>query len=244
MNRLLGPAHTAAVNGAELVQLTEAARAFGDLDEAEGDGARDPGGGRRPGDAPWPPPDTDGSAAEDRAADGQTATASSEPTTEAGWSLPSRALAAIAEREGWPLDLTGGDRPRSPVPDQLSRYVSETLAAHAAVVLAKTQATAARAEAQTATRRMQRASADADVERTRRERVEAQLAEARAAEAELDKQLAVATARTEEIRTQLDFERQQRAYLSQRIGALEADRDTLRESLGWAGRRRLQAKRR
>jgi hypothetical protein len=215
------------VNGAELVQLTEAARAFGDSDEAmTGDG--------------WHPP-TDGNV--DLAGDGASAwppPTSPEPVVSPdGWSLPNRALAAIAEREGWPLDLTDAP-PRSPVPDQLSRYVSETLAAHAAVVMAKTQATAARAEAQSASRKVKEAAGDLDAARIERERAEAMLAEARALAAELDKQRAVAEARTEEIRSQLQHERSQRNHLNQRIGALEAERDRLLSVLGWGARRRLQ----
>lgn len=197
------------MNGAELVQLTEAARAFGISQQTlKGrlEGGAVPEAVRRDDD----------------------------------WSLPSRALAAIAEREGWPLDLTGSRPAPSEIPEQLNRYISETLAAHAAVVLAKTQATAARAETQQMAKKLKLAADDLDAERAERERATADLGQATAAVAELDKARAVADARTEEIRQQLDHERSQRSFLAQRIGALERERDDLHAALGWVGRRRLR----
>ena len=183
------------MNGAELVQLTEAARAFG-ISQKTLQGRLD--GGALP----------------------------EAVQRDDEWSLPSRALAAIADREGWPLDLT-----------------SETLAAHAAVVLAKTQATAARAETQEVTKKLKLAAADLDAERAERERATAELAEVRDTTAELDKERAVAEARAEEIRQQLDHERSQRTFLAQRIGTLERERDDLHAALGWTGRRRLRRSR-
>ncbi len=197
------------MNGAELVQLTEAARAFG-ISQQTLKGRLE--GGAVP-----------------------EAVRHSD-----GWSLPSRALATIAEREGWPLDLTGSRPAPSEIPEQLDRYISETLAAHAAVVLAKTQATAARAEAQEMAKKLKLAAADLDAERAERERATADLGAATTAAADLDKAKAVAEARAEEIRNQLDHERSQRSYLAQRIGALERERDDLQAALGWSGRRRLR----
>jgi DNA-binding XRE family transcriptional regulator len=197
------------VNGAELVQLSEAARAFGVSKQTLQ--ARLEGGA-----VPEAVKAND------------------------SWSLPTRALAAIAEREGWPLDLTGQRPAPSDIPEQLDRYISETLAAHAAVVLAKTQATAARAESQEMARKLRLAGDDLDAERAERERVTTELTAATAAAADLDKQRAVAEARTDEIRQQLTHERSQRSYLAQRIGVLERERDELQAVLGWRGRRRLR----
>ena len=157
-----------------------------------------------------------------------------------GWSLPTHALATIAEREGWPLDLTGRRPAPSDIPEQLERYISETLAAHAAVVLAKTQATAARAETQEMSRKLRVVTQDLDAERAERERATAELATVKEHNAELDKQRAVADARTDEIRQQLAHERSQRSFLAQRIGTLERERDDLHAALGWIGRRRLR----
>lgn len=197
------------MNGAELVELTEAARAFG-ISQKTLQGRLDGG------DVP------------------------EAVRTDTDWSLPATALAAIAEREGWPLDLTGARPAPSDIPEQLDRYISETLAAHAAVVLAKTQATAARAESQELTRRLRRSAEDLDAERAERERATAQLTEAKADSAKLDKERAVAEARTDEIRQQLTHERSQRSFLAQRIGTLERERDELHAALGWLGRRRLR----
>lgn len=227
------------MNGAELVQLTEAARAFGRSDEVVR-GFAEP--------VPDEPYDAGSTAGVESDRPNPTSPAEGSeggledwppPAEDDGWSLPNRALVAIAESEGWPLDLTGA-KPRSPIPDQLSRYVSETLAAHAAVVMAKTQATAARAEADSANRKMRQALSDLDVTRTERERADALLAESRAMSIELDKQRAVAEARTEELRNQLEHERLRLSQLSHRVGQLEADRERLRSSLTWFSRRRLQ----
>ncbi len=197
------------MNGAELVQLSEAARAFGVSKRTLQSRLE---GGAVP----------EAVKAED------------------SWSLPTRALAAIAEREGWPLDLTGKRATPSDIPEQLDRYISETLAAHAAVVLAKTQATAAQAESQEMARKLRLAANDLEAERAERERATAELSSANEETAELDKQRAVAEARTDEIRQQLTHERSQRSYLAQRIGVLERERDELHAALGWRGRRRLR----
>ena len=138
------------------------------------------------------------------------------------------------------MDLTGRRPGPTEIPEQLERYISETLAAHAAVVLAKTQATAARAESEQMSRRLRTAAQDLDAERAERERATAELAEISASNAELDKQRAVAEARTDEIRQQLAHERAQRSFLTQRIGSLERERDEVHAALGWIGRRRLR----
>ncbi len=197
------------MNGAELVELTEAARAFG-ISQKTLQGRLE--GGAVP----------------------------EAVKRNDSWSLPSRALATIAAREGWPLDLTGRRPAPSDIPEQLERYISETLAAHAAVVLAKTQATAARAETQQMAKKLKLAANDLDAERAERERATAELTEVRQENAELDKQRAVAEARAEEIRQQLAHERSQRSFLAQRIGKLERERDDLHAALGWIGRRRLR----
>ncbi|MEM7322592.1 MAG: hypothetical protein AAF531_05860 [Actinomycetota bacterium] len=197
------------MNGAELVELTEAARAFG-ISQQTLRGRLE--GGAVP----------------------------EAVRNETEWSLPSRALAAIAEREGWPLDLTGERPAPSDIPEQLDRYISETLAAHAAVVLAKTQATAARAETQELAKKLRRAGDDLDAERAERERALSDLETTKSAVAEMDKERAVAEARTDEIRRQLEHERSQRSFLATRIGKLEHERDELHAALGWLGRRRLR----
>lgn len=197
------------MNGAELVELTEAARAFG-ISQKTLQGRLE--GGAVP----------------------------EAVRQDAEWSLPSKALAAIAEREGWPLDLTGARPAPSEIPEQLDRYISETLAAHAAVVLAKTQATAARAESQEMARKLRLSANDLDAERAERERALVDLEAAKVAAAEMDKGRAVAEARADEIRQQLDHERSQRSFLAQRIGKLEHERDELHAALGWLGRRRLR----
>lgn len=161
------------------------------------------------------------------------------------WAVPSDALATIAEREGWPLDLTAGQPNRHPtaIPEQLDRYINETMAAHAAVVLAKTQAAAARAEARDLAQRVRQLGDDLDVERAERERATAALATAEKAQAILERDKAVAEARADEVRKQVEHERIERSLLVSRIGALEADREEALTSMGWFSRRRYERRR-
>jgi hypothetical protein len=157
-----------------------------------------------------------------------------------GWSVPTAAMSTIAEREGWPLDLTGspGSARLTPAPEQLDRYVNETMAAHAAVVLAKTQATAARAEARDLSHQVTLLTEDLESEQTARERLEAALSAAEKAQAVLERDRAVAEARADELRSQLEQERLERSLLASRIGVLEADREEAITSMGWWSRRR------
>lgn len=158
------------------------------------------------------------------------------------WTVPTESLTTIAEREGWPLDLTGsGTPPRLvAVPDQLDRYVNETMAAHAAVVLAKTQATAARAEARDLSRRVRLLNDDVEAERAERERVTSALSSAEKAQAILERDRAVAEARADELRKQVEQERLERSMLASRIGVLEADREEAITSMDRWSRRRYE----
>lgn len=160
------------------------------------------------------------------------------------WTVPSNALAAIAEREGWPLDLTGDDCPRAAtVPAYLDRYINESMTTNAAVVLAKTQATAARAEARDLARRLRQLTDELESERADREQVAAELSKAARGVAVLERDHAVAEARADELRRQLDQERVERSLLSGRIGVVEADREEAVAAMGWLSRRRYHRRR-
>ncbi len=161
------------------------------------------------------------------------------------WTVPTEALAAMAEREGWPLDLTikNGEPRVAAVPEQLDRYINETMAAHAAVVLAKTQATAARAEARDLSRRVKVLTNDLEAERAERSRATAALVEAEKAQAIIERDRAVAEARADEVRKQVEQERVERSLLSSRIGSLEADREEAMAAMGWWSKRRYDRRR-
>ena len=156
------------------------------------------------------------------------------------WTVPAEALTAIAKREGWPLDLTGnGSAPKlAAVPEQLDRYINESMAAHAAVVLAKTQATAARAEARDLGKRLRQLNDDLEAEQAERERVTTLLSAAEKEQAVLERDRAVAEARADELRKQVAQERLERSMLAARIGILEADREEAISSMGWWSQRR------
>ncbi len=157
-----------------------------------------------------------------------------------GWSVPAEALNAIAEREGWPLDLTSSDPPRKLAarPGKLDHYVNESMAAHAAVVLAKTQATAARAEARDLAQQLAFLSTELDVEVDAKQQAIEALSVAEKAQAVLERDRAVANGRADELRRQIEQERVERALLASRIGTLEADREEAIASMGWWSRRR------
>lgn len=161
------------------------------------------------------------------------------------WNVPSGALADIAAREGWPLDLRSeSDLERlSRVPEQLDRYINETMAAHAAVVLAKTQAAAARAEARDLAKRTRELAEDLEAERIETDRLQAILTASERAQAILERDKAVAEARSDEVRKQVEQERIERSLLAKRVGELEADREEAMASMGWWSRRRYDRRR-
>ena len=140
--------------------------------------------------------------------------------------------------------LAGGDALlNGQRPDQLDNYVKETLAANAAVVLAKTQATAARAESRDLNQRVQTLAADLDAERAARDEAEQLLTASRKEQALVERDRAVADARADEVRKQLEQERVERAILLTRIAELEAERDDAIAALGWWSRRRFAGRR-
>ena len=160
------------------------------------------------------------------------------------WTVPTEAMTAIAEREGWALVLADSPTAKvAPVPEQLDRYINDTMAAHAAVVLAKTQAAAARAEARDLGQQVSLLSDDLATEQDARERLAETLSEAEKAQAILERDRAVAEARADELRRQLEQERVERSLLSARIGVLEADREEAITSMGWWSRRRYDRSR-
>jgi hypothetical protein len=155
------------------------------------------------------------------------------------WTVPTEALTSIAEREGWPLDLTASG-PAVGGAEHRDRYLSDTTAAHAAVVLAKTQASAARAEAGDLAVQVRRLADELGAEQTVREQLAADLEAAEKEQAIVERDKAVAEARADELRTQIDQERFERGLLSSRIGVLEADREAAIAAMGWWSKRRYQ----
>jgi hypothetical protein len=161
------------------------------------------------------------------------------------WSVPAGALSAIAKREGWPLDLTTDSPSRKLVtrPEKLHHYANETMAAHAAVVLAKTQATAARAEARDLNHQLTELTDELEAEMQARLQAMEALSVSEKAQAVLERDRAVADARADELRTQLEQERVERSLLASRVGVLEADREEAISSMGWWSRRRYDRSR-
>jgi chromosome segregation ATPase len=158
------------------------------------------------------------------------------------WTVPAEALTSIAEREGWPLDLTaqGQSSASAGAAEYRDRYLSDTTAAHAAVVLAKTQASAARAEAGDLAIKVRRLTNELDAEQAGGEQLAADLGAAEKELAIVERDRAVAQARADELRTQIDQERVERGLLSSRIGVLEADREAAIAAMGWWSKRRYK----
>lgn len=153
------------------------------------------------------------------------------------WMIPATALAGIADREGWTLDLTGVE-PRAVAGND--RTTTETLAAQAAVMLAKTQASAARVESQDLLRRLRIAQQSAEADRADSKRAREELASVEQELAQLQRAKAVAEAKAEELRRFLEREQTQFRFMSERVAALEQERDQLLASLGWLGRKRYR----
>ena len=154
--------------------------------------------------------------------------------------LPSVKSGAVNTTDLLEIDDAGEAFGASP---DLDRYVSETTAAHAAVVLAKTQATAARAEARDLITKIRRLTEELEAERTEHDRTTAALDEASRAQAILERDKAVAEARADEVRSQIDQERVERSVLAARLGELESDRENALTSMGWWSRRRYDQRR-
>jgi hypothetical protein len=157
--------------------------------------------------------------------------------SDTSWMIPATALAHIAEREGWTLDLTGAE-PRTVGGND--RATTETLAAQTAVMLAKTQASAARVESQDLLRRLRVAQQAAEADRAEATLARDELAAAEKELAQLQRAKAVAEAKAEELRRFLEREQAQFRFMSERVAALEQERDQLLASLGWIGRRRYR----
>lgn len=139
------------------------------------------------------------------------------------------------------IDLIGSPvSDRSELPDQLGKFISETMAAHAAVVLAKTQAAAARAEGRELNRKLVRLEDEMDDRGRELQHMDDELASANRELIRLDKELAVSEARSGEIRDQLDLVRHERRHLLDRLEAVERDRSQLDAAIGWFGRQRLK----
>ena len=163
------------------------------------------------------------------------------------WCVPSASLTQIADREGWSvrIDPSASDAPADTALDLTppDRATHETMAAHAAVVLAKTQAAAARAEVADLDRRLAQATTALDRERSETARLRAQMSAAERSQAVLERDRAVAEARADELRRQVEQERIERSMLAERIGALEADREEAISAMSRRSRKRYEQRR-
>ncbi len=159
-----------------------------------------------------------------------------------GWEFPADALQVIAEREGWPLDLTGRRPSVDEIPTQLDRYISETVAAHAAVVLAKTQASAARAEALELGQQLESSNQRFEVEQRLRKDAEVRLAEVLADAQRIRTERDAALARIDEVRQELNYERSRSAHLHRELNGLYNRQVDIVSNMGPVGRWRFRSK--
>jgi len=158
--------------------------------------------------------------------------------TDDEWLIPVRELGRIAERQNWTVDL--GFVQQSVEGTQHHRYASDALAAQAAVLLAKTQATAARFENRGLIRRLRRVNSVAAADRAAREEAAEALAEAQRSLDELRQIHAVAEGKLDELRQQLGNDNRQFQFMVDRIASLENERHRLTQCLGWFGRFRYR----
>ncbi len=157
---------------------------------------------------------------------------------EGEWLVPTMALVSIARQRGWALDL-------ATLQQQLDfespgRYPEDALAAQAAVLLARTQATAARVESRDLLRRLREATDAASAARAAHLEVSAALTASEQQLEEIKRRHAVAQAKLAELRKQVGDENRQFQFMVDRINSLEQDRRRLSLSLGWLGKLRYR----
>ena len=92
-------------------------------------------------------------------------------------------------------------------------------------------------------RRLRQLGDDLDAQRSEVDRLQSDLTDSHRARALLERDHAVAEARADELRRQLEQERFERARLASRIGVVEADREEAITSMGWFSRRRYHRRR-
>ncbi len=154
------------------------------------------------------------------------------------WLIPTMSLVTIARQQGWTLDLAALQHQLDE--HALSRYSGDALAAQAAVLLAKTQATAARVESRDLLRRLREAMSAAEADRAARAEAAETLADVQRELEEARRNQAVAEARLTEMRNRLSSDDQQFQFMADRIKNLEQERHRLSRSLGWFGRLRYR----
>ncbi len=125
--------------------------------------------------------------------------------------------------------------------EQLERRRAERdLAGDNAVLLAKTQATAAWVQSETLWRQMKEMERDLVEERDQAQRVTSELASLRR-ELEAERQeRTTAQAASDELRRYLDQQQGHLGFLRDRIVSMESERDIQQSCLGWMGRRRFR----
>ncbi len=154
------------------------------------------------------------------------------------WLIPTTALVPVAKQQGWTLDLA---LLQQQLDEQgVGRYTGDMMAAQAAVLLAKTQATAARVESRDLLRRLREETARAEADRAARLEAAEALADSEQEMQRVRRHHAVAEARLAELRRQLAGEDQQIQFMIDRINSLEQERFRLSQSLGWLGRLRYR----
>ncbi len=138
------------------------------------------------------------------------------------------------------IDLTDSKSVSTPQHEQLERYISETLAAHTAVVLAKTQAAAARAEANYLSNQMKSLHRQLETETIHKQDTTQRLSASQEKNYKLDKELAIEKTRLSEVIKQNDYVLRERTNLAHKVSELEKERNILWSSMGWWSR--LKAK--
>jgi len=147
-------------------------------------------------------------------------------------------LVPVAKQQGWTLDLAALQHQLDE--HALSRYSGDALAAQAAVLLAKTQATAARVESRDLLRRLREATTAAEADRAARAQAAQTLADLQRELEDARRDRAVAEARLTEVRSRLSNDDHQFQFMVDRIKSLEQERHRLSRSLGWFGRFRYR----
>ncbi len=154
--------------------------------------------------------------------------------------MPYEKLPAIATREEFVLDLNAATWSEQTPDSDVEQYLSENVAAHSAVVLAKTQTSAARLETQQAIKENQRLKGQLREKEQENLSAEKYIDELQTYIEQLERYQTELLDRFDQTRDQLKREKASYADLASQNQTLQLDRDDLLVSMDWVSRRRYQ----
>lgn len=154
------------------------------------------------------------------------------------WLVPYEKLPAIATREEFVLDLHAATRTESN--NDVDQYLSENVAAHTAIVLAKTRACAAKSETRQSVQKARFLQHQIDKKIQENLYTERYIEELNTYVDQLENDQAKLLAKLDQTSARLSDTTASNAALTARCQSLITERDNLLVSMDWVSRRRYQ----